>query len=76
MTKKSKTSTDIRSQIAARIELLGVTRAEVASRAAITPANLSDYLNGKSEMNAATVERIAKALDAQWLLRATPNGRK
>lgn len=55
--------TDFRKLVAAEIERQCRTRAEVAASARMTPAKLSDWLNGvKPNINVETLERLLDAL--------------
>lgn len=49
-------------QLFSRIRACGLTNAEVADRAGITPAQLSGYITGKTTPNSYTVYKLARVL--------------
>lgn len=54
--------TDLRTTIRAAIERLGISQAEAARRAGMSPQALCDYLRGRGEIRTDTLERILAAL--------------
>ena len=71
----------IRDRIKAIIRERGVTICSIAPKAGITRANVSDYLNGRSDLRVASLERLLAALgltlaltDAQDLPHDAPGG--
>ncbi len=58
----TKPTHELRHAIQARITELGTTRQWVARKARTFGTNLGEYLNGKREMQTASIERVLKVL--------------
>ena len=59
-----KKPTPSRNQLRAAMSDAGVSQAELARRAGVTKANLSDYLGGKSDVTTETFDRLIAACQA------------
>lgn len=65
---------EIHDLIRERLESLGITQAELARRADMTPARVSTFLNGQRSVTTDTLARILYVLDLE--IRPCPTKRK